>query len=28
MTNYVALLRTVNVSGTGKLPMPELAALG
>ena len=27
MTAYVALLRAVNVSGTGKLPMPELAAM-
>lgn len=27
MAVYVALLRAVNVSGTGKLPMQELAAL-
>lgn len=27
MTNYVALLRAVNVGGTGKLPMPELRAM-
>lgn len=27
MTTYVALLRAVNVGGTGKLPMPELAAM-
>jgi uncharacterized protein (DUF1697 family) len=27
MTNYVALLRAVNVGGTGKLPMPELKAM-
>jgi uncharacterized protein (DUF1697 family) len=28
MTAYVALLRAVNVSGTGKLPMGELKAMG
>lgn len=28
MTAYVALLRAVNVSGTGKLPMDELKAMG
>ena len=28
MTKYVALLRAVNVAGTGKLPMAELKALG
>ena len=28
MTAYVALLRAVNVSGTGKLPMSDLKALG
>ena len=28
MTAYVALLRAVNVSGTGKLPMAELKAIG
>jgi uncharacterized protein (DUF1697 family) len=28
MTAYVALLRAVNVSGTGKLPMTELKAMG
>ena len=28
MTAYVALLRAVNVSGTGKLPMSELKAMG
>lgn len=28
MTSYVALLRAVNVSGTGKLPMAELRAMG
>ena len=28
MTAYVALLRAVNVSGTGKLPMSELKAIG
>jgi uncharacterized protein (DUF1697 family) len=28
MTAYVALLRAVNVSGTGKLPMAELKAMG
>lgn len=27
MTNFVALLRAVNVGGTGKLPMKKLAAL-
>lgn len=27
MTNFVALLRAVNVGGTGKLPMKQLAAL-
>jgi len=27
MPNYVALLRAVNVGGTGKLPMTELAAM-
>ncbi len=27
MTTFVALLRAVNVGGTGKLPMSELAAL-
>ena len=27
MTAYVALLRAVNVSGTGKLPMNDLAAM-
>jgi uncharacterized protein (DUF1697 family) len=27
MTNYVALLRAVNVGGTGKLPMAELRAM-
>jgi uncharacterized protein (DUF1697 family) len=27
MTAYVALLRAVNVGGTGKLPMTELAAM-
>ncbi|AYN20050.1 DUF1697 domain-containing protein [Alcaligenes aquatilis] len=27
MTAYVALLRAVNVGGTGKLPMPELKAM-
>ena len=27
MAKYVALLRAVNVGGTGKLPMPELAAI-
>ena len=27
MTNYIALLRAVNVGGTGKLPMTELAAM-
>lgn len=28
MTSYVALLRAVNVSGTGKLPMTELKRIG
>jgi uncharacterized protein (DUF1697 family) len=28
MTAYVALLRAVNVGGTGKLPMAELKAIG
>lgn len=28
MTAYVALLRAVNVAGTGKLPMSELRAMG
>ena len=28
MTAYVALLRAVNVAGTGKLPMSELQAIG
>ncbi len=28
MTRYVAMLRAVNVSGTGKLPMAELKAIG
>jgi uncharacterized protein (DUF1697 family) len=27
MTNYIALLRAVNVGGTGKLPMAELKAM-
>jgi len=27
MTNYVALLRAINVGGTGKLPMTDLKAL-
>ena len=27
MTRYVALLRAVNVGGTGKLPMGELKAM-
>jgi len=27
MTTYIALLRAVNVGGTGKLPMPQLKAL-
>jgi uncharacterized protein (DUF1697 family) len=27
MTSYVALLRAVNVGGTGKLPMTELASM-
>ena len=28
MTSYVAMLRAVNVAGTGKLPMSELKAIG
>ena len=28
MTAYVALLRAVNVSGTGKLPKEDLKAIG
>jgi len=28
MTSYVAMLRAVNVAGTGKLPMAELKAIG
>ncbi len=28
MTDYVALLRAVNVGGTGKLPMSELKSMG
>ena len=28
MTHYVALLRAVNVGGTGKLPMSELKSMG
>lgn len=28
MTSYVALLRAVNVGGTGKLPMTDLRAMG
>ena len=28
VTRYVAMLRAVNVAGTGKLPMTELAAIG
>jgi uncharacterized protein (DUF1697 family) len=28
VTSYVAMLRAVNVSGTGKLPMAELKAMG
>ena len=28
MTSYVALIRAVNVSGTGKLPKDELKAMG
>ena len=28
VTNYVAMLRAVNVAGTGKLPMAELKAMG
>ena len=28
VTNFVAMLRAVNVSGTGKLPMAELKAMG
>ena len=27
MTTYIALLRAVNVGGTGKLPMAELKAM-
>jgi uncharacterized protein (DUF1697 family) len=27
MTNYIALLRAVNVGGTGKLPMADLKAI-
>ncbi len=27
MTNYIALLRAVNVGGTGKLPMAKLVAM-
>jgi uncharacterized protein (DUF1697 family) len=27
LTNYIVLLRAVNVGGTGKLPMTELAAM-
>ena len=27
MTGYIALLRAVNVGGTGKLPMTELKAM-
>ncbi len=27
MTSYVALLRAINVGGTGKLPMSELRVL-
>ncbi|MFZ1069046.1 MAG: DUF1697 domain-containing protein, partial [Methyloceanibacter sp.] len=27
MTAYIALLRAVNVGGTGKLPMADLRAL-
>ena len=27
MTTYIALLRAVNVGGTGKLPMSELVAM-
>ena len=27
MTKYVALLRAINVGGTGKLPMTDLKAL-
>jgi uncharacterized protein (DUF1697 family) len=27
MTGFIALLRAVNVGGTGKLPMPELKAM-
>src|ERR1700685_1848819 len=27
MTSYIALLRAVNVGGTGKLPMTELKAM-
>lgn len=28
MTHYIALLRAVNVGGTGKLPMADLRAMG
>jgi uncharacterized protein (DUF1697 family) len=28
MTSYLAMLRAVNVAGTGKLPMTELKAIG
>ncbi|WEN15063.1 DUF1697 domain-containing protein [Rhodanobacter sp. AS-Z3] len=28
MTHYIALLRAVNVGGTGKLPMSDLKAIG
>ncbi len=28
MTSYVAMLRAVNVAGTGKLPMADLRAIG
>ena len=28
MTSYVALLRAMNVAGTGKLPMAELRRIG
>ena len=28
MQTYIALLRAVNVGGTGKLPMAELKAMG
>ncbi len=27
MANYIALLRAVNIGGTGKLPMTELQAM-